>query len=223
MAAQPTRFKLDEEIALSGKPLRVAGFLQFEGDGAVSTRYFLAGAGGGLQILEDLGGRMALLRPFPASSLPEASGDTVSVMGTKYKLSVVRKLKRVGSVGSVPGDGDVPLVLSGVFEGATGALLREMRPGAAAQSYYAVKAVDPAEVLDSAALQAQARAAEAQARAAAEEDEPAEKGGFLKKAVNFIVVVLVLIGLAWACSDESGDSSPGGSARSSFHVSSGGK
>jgi hypothetical protein len=216
MAAQPTRFKLDEEIALSGKPLRVAGFLQFEGDGAVSTRYFLAGAGGGLQILEDLGGRMALLRPFPASSLPEASGDTVSVMGTKYKLSVVRKLKRVGSVGSVPGDGDVPLVLSGVFEGATGALLREMRPGAAAQSYYAVKAVDPAEVLDSAALQAQARAA-------AEEDEPAEKGGFLKKAVNFIVVVLVLIGLAWACSDESGDSSPGGSARSSFHVSSGGK
>lgn len=227
MALQPTRFKLDEEIALGGKPLRVAGLMQFEApDQKVSTRYFLAAPAGTTQILEDLGERMALLRPFPPATQPEASGDTVSVMGAKYKLSGVRKLKVLGSAGSAPKPGAAGVLLSGVFEGSGGALLREMTPGTAGQSFYSLKTVGAGEVQDAAQLQAAALAAQQKAAAAAEEDDEApESGGFVKQAFSWIVTVLVLVGLAYACSGDSDDSSSSssGSARSSVSVGHGGK
>ena len=137
MSLAPAKFKLDEEISFSGKPMRVAGFVQYEGANAqVSTRYQLVAATGAPVILEENGSQFSMLRPFPPTAQPQATGGTVMVMGAKYALAGVRKLKVLGSTGQPPGGPPkAPLVLSGLFEGEMGALVREMAPGAPAQTF----------------------------------------------------------------------------------------
>lgn len=82
MTAVAAKFKLDEKISFSGKPMRVAGFVQYEGANAqVSTRYLLVAAARAPVILEESGSQFALLRPFPPTAQPLASGGTVTVMG----------------------------------------------------------------------------------------------------------------------------------------------
>jgi len=150
MALKPSRFKLDEEISLGGKPMRVAGLLQFEdgAEGKAATRYLLAGSAGVPQILEESGGSLLLLRPFPPAAQIQPSGDTVTVMGTPYKLATLRKLKVLGTAGEAPGGAPAgPLVLSGIFQGGTGALLREIVPGKPGHVFYSVKQLPATDVL----------------------------------------------------------------------------
>jgi len=148
MPLQPFKFKLGEEIWLYGSPMLVAGRLQLESPGAtVTTRYALADAAGASLLLdEQADNSFILLRPFPA---PQAAGNTVSVMGEKYTLGAVRRLKVTGAEGRISGSAG-SMLLSGLFLGDSGALLREMVPGAPAQSFYLVKPVRPNEVLGAA-------------------------------------------------------------------------
>jgi hypothetical protein len=148
MPLRASRFKLGEEIWLHGNPMLVAGRLQFESpDAKITTRYALTDAAGTSQLLEEEAGyRFTLLRPFPP---PQAAGNTVSVMGEKYTLGAVRRLKITGTEGRIAGGAGTTL-LSGLFQGNMGALLREMVPGAPARSFYLVKPVRPNEVLGAA-------------------------------------------------------------------------
>ena len=225
MTLKQSKFKVGEELSFSGRPVRVAGLVQFEDPGAqVFTRYLLAEAAGAPMILEENAQAFALLRPFPANSQPQTSGNTVTVMGEKYALKGVRKLKVLGSDGQAPGGAPKgPLMLSGMFEGQMGALVREMIPGVPAQSFYSVKPVPAAEVLSGAQLaakqEAERQVAEMQEEAVAEEAESG-KGGWLQKAVTWIVTLAIIGGLMYACSSSEGDDSSG-SARSSFHVGGG--
>ena len=165
IALKPSKFKLDEEVSFCGKPMRVAGLVQFEGaDAQLTTRYLLAEAAGAPQILEENGGKFSLLRPFPANAQPQAAGNTVNVMGEKYTLKGVRKMKVLGAAGQPPGGAPkAELLLSGLFEGPMGSLVREMAPGVATQVYYLMKSLDGGEVLSAAqhaaAMEAERRAA----------------------------------------------------------------
>ena len=225
MALQPAKFSVDEEISFTGKPMRVAGFVQFEGaDAKISTRYLLTEAAGAPVILEENGAQFSLLRPFTASAQPQAAGSAVTVMGTKYTLSGVRKLKVLGAAGQPPGGAPkAALLLSGLFEGEMGALVREMAPGAGAQAYYSLKSVHADEVLSgaqrAAMLEAERLAAEVQAHAQDEKDTTAGRSP-LAKAAAWIVVIVVVAGLGFACSGSDDDGSSG-SARSSFRVGGG--
>ena len=229
MTLTAARFKLDEEISLAGKPMRVAGLVQYEAAGAATlTRYLLAGASGAPQILEETTAGIALLRPFPATALPQASGDTVNVMGAEYKLAEVRKLKVLGAAGEAPGGAPAgPLVLSGVFKGAMGMLVREIAPGSKTQSFYSVKAVHPDDALGAeqvAAQAEQARLAEAQQAEDDDEKEEAAPGGIVRKALSWVIAIAVMVGLGFACSDSDDGSGGSGSARTSVsHSRSGGK
>ncbi len=224
---QPSRFKLDEEISLYGKPMLVAGRLQFESpDAKITTRYSLADAAGASQLLEEEPeNKFTLLRPFPPAAAPQAAGNTVSVMGEKYTLGGVRRLKVTGTEGRIAG-GAGTMLLSGLFQGGMGALLREMVPGAPAQSFYSVKPVHPNEVLGAAERAALVEAERLAADQKAESEDEAEegpKGSPLAKAITWIVVILVIGGLVYACSGDD-ESSGSGSARTSFSSgSSGGK
>lgn len=227
MALRESKFKLDDEVSCAGKLMRVAGLVQFEGGGdALTTRYLLAEPSGAPVILEESGDKLALLRPFPPASQPQPSGNTVTVMGEKYLLAGVRKLKVLGSTGNAPGGAPkAPLLLSGVFEGKMGSLVREMAPGSPVQTFFSVKAVGPEEVLSGAQLaaakEAGRAAAEQQALAQGEEEETG-KGGMLQKAIGWIVTIVVVGGLGYACSGSDDGESSGGSARSSLSVGHGG-
>jgi hypothetical protein len=223
---QPSKFQLDEEISLYGKPMLVAGRLQLESpDAKVTTRYTLADASGASQLLEEEPeNKFTLLRPFPPAAQPQASGNTVSVMGEKYTLGGVRRLKVIGTEGRSTG-GAGTLLLSGQFQGAMGALLREMVPGAPAQSFYSAKPVHPNELLGAAerAAQAEAERVAAEQKAQAGDEEEAEEGsksGPIAKAVTWIVVILVIVGLVYACSGDD-ESSSSGSARTSISTGGG--
>ena len=226
MALKPAKFKLDEEISFSGKPMKVAGLVQYEGANAqLATRYLLTESAGAPVILEDNGTQFSMLRPFPASAQPQAAGSTVMVMGTKYALSGVRKLKVLGAAGQPPGGTPKGgLLLSGNFEGEMGKLVREMAPGAGAQTFYSVKAVHADDVLTgaqrAAALEAERLAAEAKAQNEEQEDSPAGRGP-LAKAASWIVTIIVVAGLGFACSGPDDDDGSSGSARSSFHAGGG--
>lgn len=215
MPLKLSKFKLDEELSLVGNTMRVSGILQLEDPGGlVATRYLLTGGTGAAQILEERGDVFALLRPFPPAAQPQASGDSVTVMGAKYTLAGVSKLKVLGAEGQAPGGvPGAPVVLSGKFEGAMGVLVREIVPGANAQNFYSVKPVSPADVMTAeqvAAVQAAAmQLREERAQAAAEAEE---EGGWGKKIGSFVVTMLVVVGLAYACTDS--EDSGSGSARS---------
>jgi hypothetical protein len=224
MALKPARFKLDEEVSLGGKPMRVAGYVQYENpQEKLTTRYLLAAQYGPSQILEDRGDDFLLLRPFPVTTGPVASGSSVTVMGEKYTLSGVQKLKVLGALGEPPGGmPKAPLVLSGTLNGSMGTLVREISPGtAAAQVYYSVKPMAGAEVVSGAQFaaqqEAQRKAVEQQAAVAADEED-STPGGWVRSAISTVATLLIIGGLGYACtsSDEEGYS---GSSRSSFSFS----
>jgi hypothetical protein len=207
MSLKPARFKLDEELVLSGKPARVLGYVQYEDPQAqLATRYLLAAQSGPPQIVEERAGKLSLLRPFPANASPAPSGNMVSVMGEKYTLAGVTRMTVLGAIGQPPGGmPKAPLVLSGAFDGSMGTLLREIAPGAsAAHVYYSVKPLDGAEIVtgeEMAARQAAQQKVEEQAAAAAEEEEAAP-GGKLKSIVASAVGFLIVGGLAYACTQQ---------------------
>ena len=206
MPAAPSKFKLDDEISLSGKPMRVAGVLQYEGaDGQSVSRYLLADPSGAPVIFEESGDRYSVPRPFPATSQPQTAGNAVIVMGEKYTLVAIRKLKILDAAGQPPGGMPrSPLLVSGVFDGEMGALLREVVPGIGAQTYYSVKPVPAEEILSGAQLaekrQAERLAAEVLAQAE-DDDQDAPKLRRLRKKLMWIaggvvLAVVLLLGFA---------------------------
>jgi hypothetical protein len=205
VSLRPARFNLDEEVMLSGKPVRVAGYVQFEDPQAqLVTRYLLVAQAGPPQILEEHGDRLCLLRPFPPNATPVPAGNSIAVMGESYTRSSVRKLTVLGAAGEPPGGTPkAPVVLSGSFEGSMGTLLREIATGAeAGQVYYLAKPLDSADVLSSAQRAAQQRAIdtrEEQRAAATEEEEEAGARSWLTSAVGAGVALLVIGALAYAC------------------------
>lgn len=145
-------------------------------------------------------------------------------MGEKYTLGAVRRLKVLGAAGEAPGGvAKAPLLLSGVFEGANGVIFRELVPGATAQAYYFVKQLAPSEVLSGAEL-AKRREGERLAAEVVEQAEEADatekKEKPLAKVAVWIVAVLVVGGLVYACSG-SDDESSSSSSRTSVRFGSG--
>jgi hypothetical protein len=205
MSLKPARFKLDEEVMLSGTPMRVAGYVRYEDPQAqLATRYLLVTQAGPPQILEERGDKLCLLRPFPTNASPTPDGKSITVMGERYTLTGVRKLKVLGTEGEPPGA--IPkaeLVLSGSFDGPMGTLVREIAPGpAAAQIYYMAKPVVASEVLSGAEFAAQQDAVqkrEALQTAAAEDDEEHFPKGWLKTGLGAGFTLLIVGALAYAC------------------------
>lgn len=225
MALKPSKFKLEEMILLAGQPFQVSGMVQLElPDNGVATRYMLTGDKGASQILEERPNRFALLRQFPPSAAPQPNGSEISVMGARYALAGVDKLKVIGAeggpVGATPSGG---LLLSGRFDSQGGAILREIAPGGgAAQTFYALKPIAPDQLMTgqqhAAVQEAQREVAEQQAAAAAETS--ASAGGWAAKLGGWVVTIIVIGVLVYACSDSEDTSS--GSARSGTAHFSGG-
>jgi hypothetical protein len=222
MALKPAKFKLDEMVLLAGQPFRITGLLQLElPDAVVATRYLLAGDNGASQILEERPGRFSLLRQFPPSAAPQPEGKQLSVMGMRYALAGVDKLKVLGAeggaVGAAPNEG---LLLSGRFDGATGLILREFAPGGAtAQTFYSVKPVGADELLTAeqaaAVVQAERQALQQEAT---EEAEATETTGWAAKLGGWVVSIIVIVVLVYACSDSESDGGAS-SARGGVHFS----
>ena len=215
MAAVPPKFQVEEEVSLAGRLLRVAGLVQYDlGDNNVITRYSLVDPTGAGVILQHEGGNLSMLRPFPPAAAPTAEGSSVSVMGEKYSLAGVRKMKRLGASGIPPAESpNAPLALSGVFEGKMGRLLREMVPGAKSQNFFLVKPLQSGDLLsgqelaqkmDEARVVAQAMAQVQEVEDAEEEEKP------FAKFVSWVVSLLVIFALAYACGDDDDTSSSGG-------------
>lgn len=152
MAPHGEIFMLDEQVVFRGRPMRVAGRVQFEGtSGQLTFRYLLAEPAGAPVILEEGEGRFALLRSFPPAAQPRTAANTVTVGAEKYTLVGVRQLKVLDISGQVPGVAPtVPVILSGIFEGPMGTLMREMVPGMTTQVYYLLKPLAAGEVLSAA-------------------------------------------------------------------------
>jgi len=163
-------FSLDAAVAFRGKPMRVAGRMQIEGaSGQLSFRYLLSDGAGAPVLVEQAEGRTALLRPFPPAAQPQTAGNTVTVGEERYTLVGVRKLKVLEAIGQIPGAAPrTPLLLSGMFEGPMGTLMRELVPGADKQVYYLVKPLAAGDLLSDAE---HAAAREAARRAAGETDD----------------------------------------------------
>lgn len=201
MRFHPSKFRLGDGVSLAGRAMRVAGLVQYENDGGVPvTRYLLAEASGAPAVLEESPEGFVQLGTFPAKAQPSASGDSVSVMGEKYALRGLRKLKLVGTDGLPPGGspkGD--LLLTGEFEGSMGSVIREMVPGIGTQSFYLLKRLPADDVLSNddiaSRLEAGRRAAEVQA--AVDEDEP-QTSKRLHLAVIAVVAVIVVAALVYA-------------------------
>jgi hypothetical protein len=152
MALQGEIFMLDEQVVFRDRPMRVAGRVQFEGlSGQLTFRYLLSDPTGAPVILEEGEGRFALLRAFPPAAQLQTAGDTVTVGTEKYTLVGVRKLKVLEVSGNAPGVAPrAPVILSGIFEGPMGTLMREMVPGMTTQVYYLLKPLAAGEVLSAA-------------------------------------------------------------------------
>jgi hypothetical protein len=201
MRFHPSKFRLGDGVSLSGRAMRVAGMVQYENDsGAPVTRYLLAETSGAPAVLEERPDGFVLLGTFPAKAQPSASGDSVSVMGEKYALGGLRKLKLVGTDGLPPGGspkGD--LLLTGEFEGSMGTVVREMVPGIGTQTFYLRKRLSPDDVLSnddiSSRLDAGRRAAEVQA--GVDDEEPRTKPR-VHIAVIAVVALIVVAALVYA-------------------------
>jgi hypothetical protein len=220
MSLNPTKFNPGEDLSLSGKPMKVSGLVQYDaGDGKIVNRYLLFGPGSSL-VLQEEDASFSLLRPFPAAAPPEAEGNTVSVMGEKYTLGGVRRLKVVGAAGDPPGGAPKgPLLLSAQFAGTMGSLLRELVPGKPEQTYYFVKPVGKDELLTGEELAKRIEGERLAAEVAEQADESeatAKSQGPMVKVAVWVVAILVIGGLVYACSgsdDDSSSSSSGGSVR----------
>jgi hypothetical protein len=168
----PQVFRLDAAVVFRGKPMRVTGRMLLEGASGQSTfRYLLSDGAGAPVLLEQAAAeRYALLRPFPPAARPQTAGNTVTVGKERYTLVGVRRLKVLETRGQVPGaTPKTELLLSGMFEGPMGTLMREMVPGSGQQVYYLVKPLATGDLL-SAAAHAAALAADRRAAGASDDD-----------------------------------------------------
>lgn len=165
MALQGEIFSLDEEVVFRGRSLRVTGRVQFEGsNGQLTFRYQLSDDTGAPVIVEEGDGRFAVLRPFPPAARFKTADNTILVGAEKYTLVGVRRLKALEVGGNAAGiAAKAPLILSGIFEGLMGTLMREMVPGKAIQVYYLLKPLADGELLSAAKY---AAGKEAEGRAA---------------------------------------------------------
>jgi len=165
MADNPV-FGLDSQVVFRNKPMRVAGRLLLEGASGQSTfRYLLTDEAGGPVLLEQAAAsRYALLRPFPAAARPHTAGNTITVGVVRYTLVGVRRLKVLELLGQAPSPvARSEILVSGMYEGLMGTLMRELVPGTDRQVYYLVRPVESGTLLsadaDAAAKQAESRAA----------------------------------------------------------------
>ncbi len=167
MVSRVEVFALDEQVVFRGRQMRVAGRVHFEGSsGQLTYRYILSDPTGAPVILEEGDGRYALLRPFPPTARFKMADDTIAVGAEKYTLVGVRRLKVIEVGGNAPGAAaKATLILSGIFEGLMGTLMREMVPGTARQEYYLLKPLPEGEVLSATKYAAQK---DAESRAAGE-------------------------------------------------------
>jgi hypothetical protein len=152
MEPQGEIFLLDEQVVFRGRPMQVTGRVQFEGaNGQLTFRYLLSEPDGAPVIVEEGEGRFALLRALPPVSRLQNASNTITVGTAQYTLVGVRKLKVLDLGGNVPGVAPkVPVILSGMFEGPMGTLMREVVPGMTAQRHYLVKPVAPGEIVSAA-------------------------------------------------------------------------
>ena len=167
MARPAETFGLDEQVVFRGRQMRVAGRVQFESSsGQLTCRYVLSDPTGAPVIIEEGDGRYALLRPFPPAARFKTVDDTIAVGAEKYKLVGVRRLTVVEVSGKAAGAAaKAALILSGIFEGLMGTLMREMVPGTATQEYYLLKPLPDGEVLSATKYAAEK---DAESRAAGE-------------------------------------------------------
>ena len=167
MASPVEIFALDEQVVFRGRQMRVSGRVQFESStGQLTYRYLLSDPTGAPVVLEEGDGRYALLRPFPPAARFKTVDNTIAVGTEKYTLVGVRRLKVAEVSGNVPGAAaKATLILSGVFEGLMGTLMREIVPGTATQEYYLLKPLPAGEVLSAAKYAAEK---DAESRAAGE-------------------------------------------------------
>jgi hypothetical protein len=149
MARPTARFQLDQAVVFCGRAMRIAGVMHLQAaSGQKTTRYLLAGESDSPAILEHAEDKFTQLRPFPAEMRLPASGSTVTVGKEKYSLVGVRKLSITAVDGQVPGGVTrSPTLLSGVFDGPNGTLMRELAPGTSTQTYYLVKALAPGDLV----------------------------------------------------------------------------
>ena len=163
-------FPLDAELVFRARPVRVAGRLTLEGaSGQISYRYHLSDGAGAPVLVEQASGRFALLRPFPPAADPKTSGNAILVGNERYTLVGVRKLTMLDALGMISGaTPNASLLLSGMFEGPAGTLMREFVPGSNRQVYYLVKPLGKGDLLSA---EAHAAAREAARRAAGERDD----------------------------------------------------
>lgn len=164
MADNPV-FGLDAPVVFRDKPMRVAGRMLLEGASGQSTfRYLLTDEAGGPVLLEQASAaRYALLRPFPAAARPNTAGNTITVGVARYTLVGVRRLKVLELLGQAPSPAArAELLVSGMYEGLMGTLMRELVAGTDRQVYYLVRPVESGTLL-SAAAHAEAKAAESRA------------------------------------------------------------
>jgi hypothetical protein len=167
----PKVFGLDAAVVFRGKPMRVAGRMLLEGASGQSTfRYLLSGGSGAPVLLEQAAAeRYALLRPFPPAAQPLIAGKTITVGKERYTLVGVRRLRVLETRGQMAGASPkTELLLSGMFEGPAGTLMREMAPGSTQQVYYLIK---PLAAGDFVSAGAHAAARKAQSRAAGADDD----------------------------------------------------
>ena len=166
-------FDIDAKVVFRDKPMRVVGRMRLEGaSGQASVRYFLTDGEGAPALIEQVAGaRYALLRPFPPAARPRTAGNTITVGVERYTLVGVRRLKVLEVLGQAPGSAaPAQMLVSGMFEGLMGTLMRELVVGSNQQVYYLVRPVASGEML-SAAAQAAAREAESRAAGAAGDDD----------------------------------------------------
>ncbi|MSQ72698.1 MAG: hypothetical protein EXR27_15625 [Betaproteobacteria bacterium] len=225
------QYKLYEELAVGNLKYRVGPIVQFEQQPELTlvTRYGLVASSGDLSWLQHKQNAVSLLRPFPPQVQPQASGDSLNVMGEKHSLAGIAKLKLIAAEGEfavLPKPGG--LILAGEFTGANSTILREIVPGVAQQNYYAQKPVAAADVQRVADLAAYA-AATAAANVGKEDQVAAEPdndtGSTIKRWLGWAAGVFVLVVVVYACSsddDDGGGVNSDGSVRSSTHHSSGG-
>jgi len=164
--ADPQVFSLGAQVVFRGKQMRIAGRMLLEGVSGQSTfRYLLTDESGApAMLVQAAAGKYALLRPFPSAARPPTSGNTITVGVERYTLVGVRRLKVLEVLGQVPGSlARGELLLSGMFEGLMGTLMRELVPGTDRQVYFLVRAVETGDMLSA---EAHAAAREAESRAA---------------------------------------------------------
>jgi hypothetical protein len=171
MALTSESFAPDAEVVFRDKTMRVMGRMHLEGaSGQRSFRYLLSDGSGAPVLIEQVSGaRFSLLRPFPPAVRPRTVENTIVVGTERYTLVGVRRLKVLETLGQAPSSAaSGELIVSGMFEGLMGTLMREMVLGTDRQLFYLVRPVESGDVLS---VAAHAAAREAESRAAGQADD----------------------------------------------------